>query len=96
MIVLILGGVLMFLAAVLDFVFRVRMARTGGRVALILGGAFNYREYHKVRREHGWPAWPVYLMWALTIIGIALLIAGFFLQFGTHPSPARVQFATQT
>ena len=86
----------MFLTAVLDFVFRLRIERTGSRVALILGGAFNYRDYHKVRREHGWPARPVYLMWALTIIGLALLIAGFFLHFGTHPNPAGLQFAAQT
>ncbi len=61
------------------------MASIGHRKALFQGGAFNYAEYHKVRELHGWPAWPVYVMWALMICGIALLIAGAFLHFGTHP-----------
>jgi hypothetical protein len=71
-------------AAVLDTIFRMRMARAGQPSALVKGGAFNYAEYHKIRSEHGWAGWPVYLMWVLIICGIALLIAGFFIQFGAH------------
>jgi len=73
-------------AAVLDTIFRMRMARAGQPGALVKGGAFNYAEYHKIRSEHGWPGWPVYLMWALIICGIGLLIAGFFIHFGTQPN----------
>jgi hypothetical protein len=85
MVFLILAGILIGAGAVLDCIFRFRMARIGYRKPLLQGGAFNYAQYHQVRERHGWPAWPVYLMWALMICGIALLIAGFFLHFGTHP-----------
>jgi hypothetical protein len=82
---LILAGILIGGASVLDLTFRERMTSLGHRKALLLGGAFNYAEYHKTRETHGWPAWPVYLMWTLMLCGIALLIAGAFLHFGTHP-----------
>jgi hypothetical protein len=82
---LILAGILIGGASVLDWTLRERMASIGHRRALLQGGAFNYSEYHKVRELHGWPAWPVYLMWGLMIFGIALLIAGAFLHFGTQP-----------
>jgi hypothetical protein len=82
---LILGGILIGAASVLDWTFRERMASLGYRKALLQGGAFNYSEYHKVRELHGWSAWPVYFMWTLMICGIAFLIVGFFLHFDTHP-----------
>jgi hypothetical protein len=82
---LIVGLLLIGGAAILDSIFRLRMFRIGRKSALLEGGAFNYSNYHKVRAEHGWSAWPVYLMWTLMICGIALLVAGFFVRFGTHP-----------
>jgi len=82
---LIFGGLLIIVASVMDWIFRVRMTRAGQRNALLLGGAFNYSEYHRVRASYGWPAWPVYLMWELLVCGIALLIGGFLTYFGTHP-----------
>ena len=85
MALLIIGGVLIGMATVFDTVFRLRMTRLGHRTAFLLGGALNYAEYHRVRVKEGWPAWPVYLMWALYICGIGLLIAGFFVYFGTQP-----------
>ncbi len=82
MAVLILGGVLIGGAAVLDSLFRWRMSRIGYKWAIILGGAFNYSHYHKVRKQHGWAAWPVYLMWAMWICGIAFPLAGFLMHSG--------------
>ena len=81
-----LGAVLIAAATVLDFVFRLRMTRAGHKMALLLGGAFNYREYHKLRREHGWPAWPVYTMWVLITAGILLVVLGIGMRHGwKHP-----------
>jgi hypothetical protein len=86
MIMLVLGFVLIAGAAVLDSIFRIRMARAGHKWALLKGGAFDYSDYLKVRRERGWASWPVYLMWITAVIGIVLLIAGFFTYFGGTPN----------
>jgi hypothetical protein len=86
MVMLILGGLLLVVVCVLDSVFRFRMFRIGQRWALLQGGAFDYSRYHKVGKGHGWAAWPVYVMWAAAICGIALLIAGFFSYFGMNPA----------
>lgn len=85
MAMLIIAAVLLVGAASLDIFFRFRMMGIGHKWALLHGGAFDYKNYHKVRFEHGWASWPVYVMWGLYVSGISLLIAGFFIQFGTHP-----------
>ena len=87
MLLLMLGGILIGAATILDSIFRIRMTRIGQRKALLQGGAFNYSEYQRVRGLYGWAAWPVYLMWVLVLCGITLLIVGFFAKFGTHPLP---------
>jgi hypothetical protein len=79
---LILGGTFIVIAESLDFFFRLRMTRVGHKRALFLGGAFNYREYHKVRDKYGWSAWPVYTMWGLTVFGLLFLCIGVFKVFG--------------
>lgn len=78
MIMLILGGLLIGVAALLDSFFRFRMQNIGDKSALLRGGAFDYSRYHKARKEHGWAAWPVYVMWVAVVCGVALLVAGFF------------------
>jgi hypothetical protein len=35
--------------------------------------------YLRVRAEHGWSPWPVYLMWPCVALGIVALVAGLFL-----------------
>jgi hypothetical protein len=85
MAMLVLGLMLMGCATVLDFVFRFRMTRIGHPRTLLRGGDFDYAEYHKVRRENGWPAWPVYVMWAMLTCGLALFVGGFIIHFRTHP-----------
>jgi ABC-type uncharacterized transport system permease subunit len=89
MLMFILGVLLLAVGAALDSVFRFRMLRIGQRWALLQGGAFDYTRYHKVREEHGWAAWPVYLMWVALACGVTLLIAGFFAYFGTSPGGRR-------
>lgn len=84
--ILALGAVLVGAATVLDSVFRIRMARAGHKMALLLGGAFNYRNYHKMRPKYGWPAWPVYVMWATMITGLILIVVGAGMRYGwAHP-----------
>jgi len=85
MLMMVLGIAFLAAAGAMDLVFRFRMKHLGHKWMLLRGGTFNYREYHQVRRANGWPAWPVYVMWAAYGCGIALLIAGFFIEFGTHP-----------
>jgi len=80
----ILGIVFIIVAASLSFFFRLRMARLGNKMALLKAGTFDFREYHRVRAENGWAAWPVYLMWSLMICGIVSTICGFFLHFGLN------------
>ncbi len=77
----ILGILCVSAGGVLDLLFRERMTDLGHKWARLQGGAFNFSQYHKVRREHGWAAWPVYLMWTAYILGIALLMAGFIARF---------------
>jgi len=86
MAMIVLGVLLASAAMVLDFTFRLRMTRLGHKWALLQGGTFDYRRYHKVRAEHGWAAWPVYLMLGLVTCGITLIIVGFFTHFGTNPA----------
>ena len=85
MVMLILGGVMIGISALLDSFFRARMAQVGHKWALLQGGAFDYRKYHEERKQRGWVVWPVYLMWASAICGIALLMGGFIMLFGTSP-----------
>jgi hypothetical protein len=82
---LIASSVLLGAAIALDLMFRMRMAHLGKWSPLFKGGAFNYSEYHRLRGDQGWVAWPVYLMWTLYVCGIGVLIAGFFAYFGTQP-----------
>jgi hypothetical protein len=83
--VIILGFALIGLGSVMDFEFRLRLKRLGKGWIFLRGGSFDHRDYHEVRAANGWPAWPVYVMWAPYGCGIALLITGFFIAFGTHP-----------
>ena len=89
MVMLILGVVFIAVGLVLDLAFRERMSRNGHKLVFRAGGLFDYSRYHKVREEHGWAAWPVYLMGAAYTCGIALLIAGFFAHFGTNATLSR-------
>jgi ABC-type uncharacterized transport system permease subunit len=85
MVLMVLGVALIVIGSILDFTFRSRMASVGYKWALFRGGAFDYSRYHKARKENGWAAWPVYVMWAAIVCGLVLLIAGFFSHFGTSP-----------
>lgn len=36
------------------------------------------RDYLRNRTKYGWPAWPVYLMWALLASGLIVFMIGVF------------------
>ena len=86
MVMLVLAGISIAAAVVLDSFFKLRMTRQGHEWVFLRGGTFDYKEYHRERIQQGWPAWPVYLMWALWICGLALFIGGMFAYFGTQPN----------
>ena len=79
--ILIIALILIGTAAGIDFVIRLRMSKAGQRKAFILGGAFDYSEYLKLRTQNGWSAWPVYVFFALILIGGALLCIGFLRMY---------------
>ena len=83
---LVLGGISIVAAMALDSFFKFRMVKLGHKWVVLKGGTFDYKEYHKERLDHWWAAWPIYLMWALMICGLALLIGGFFIHLGTEPT----------
>ena len=64
----------------LDAFVRLRMKRLGRKWVFLRGGTFDYGEYLKVRAEHGWSAWPIYILWAALVTGLALFLAGSLLQ----------------
>ena len=35
-------------------------------------------EYLRNREKHGWPVWPVFLMWGLLLAGVLIFVAGVF------------------
>jgi len=55
-----------------------RLRRNGYRYggAGMLGGIFDQKQYLKVRHKHGWPVWPVLVMWPCLILGVILMVAG--------------------
>lgn len=34
------------------------------------------RDYLQNRKEHGWPTWPAYTMWALLLCGLVTFVVG--------------------
>jgi hypothetical protein len=82
MILVYLGVALMVVGVVLDTFFRGRLRGLGHTTAFMRGGAFDYREYHRVRTKRGWAAWPVYVMWGFYIVGVISLFVGFFVDAG--------------
>ena len=76
MTLLLFGLLLLETASGIDFVIRLRMARIGQKKALILGGAFDYGGYLKIRKNHQWSAWPVYIFFLLLVPGAILFCVG--------------------
>jgi hypothetical protein len=79
-------GILLLIGfAVLDAFVRWRMKRIGHKWVFIRGGTFDYGEYLKVRIEHGWSAWPIYLLWGMLIMGLVFVSLGIGIRYGFHP-----------
>jgi hypothetical protein len=76
------SGLLLAVATVLDFVIRLRITRAGFRWAFLLGGAFDYGEYHRVRQKYGWSPWPVRVFWVCAILGMLGIGFGVVRRYG--------------
>jgi hypothetical protein len=50
--------------------------RYGG--AGIFLGIMDQKEYLRVRAKHGWPAWPILVLWPCLVIGVTLIAGGLF------------------
>jgi hypothetical protein len=59
-----------------DAFVRFKLKSIGRKWVFLKGGTLDYNEYVKVRTTYGWPIWPVYLLWATLISGMALFILG--------------------
>ena len=57
-----------------------RLRRNGYRYngAGMLLGIYDQKEYLSVRGKHGWPIWPIYVMWPCLIVGVILMATGLF------------------
>ena len=53
------SALMLGIATALDFIIRLRMTRAGFKRVFLLGGAFDYSEYHKVREKYGWSPWLI-------------------------------------
>ena len=80
--ILVVGALSLAAGGILDLFFRLRMTRAGYKIAMLQGGAFNYREYHNVRQKYGWSALPVYVMWFLILAGLILIVLGVGMRYG--------------
>jgi len=49
------------------------LRRNGHRNSGFFLGIADQIEYMKVRKQHGWPAWPIYVMWLCLIAGVILM-----------------------
>lgn len=76
------SGLLLGVAVVLDFLIRLRMTRIGYKWAFLLGGAFDYSEYHKVREKYGWSPWLVRVFWVCVVLGLLSIGIGVLRRYG--------------
>ena len=60
----------------LDSLVRLRLRKVGeqSRPFQPQGGLFNHAKYLRLRRQHHWSGWPVYLSWVVWLAGIVLML----------------------
>jgi hypothetical protein len=74
----ILGFALMGTFAVLFVHVQFKMREIGYKIFTGPSDWILPAKYLKVRKQHGWSPWPVYLMWPCLIGGFAFLVIGLF------------------
>jgi hypothetical protein len=77
---ILIGAILLGCFLVLDTFIRLKLKSAGRKMVFLRGGTLDYGEYLRARVEHGWPAWPVYLMWFVFVFGLVLIAAGLVLR----------------
>ncbi|HJX83963.1 MAG TPA: hypothetical protein VJ723_06435 [Candidatus Angelobacter sp.] len=65
------------------------MRRTGEEGQFLRGGAYDYKNYLKVRRQYGWSPWLAYWIAPLFIVGLLMTLVGFAL---VEPQIAKWKF----
>jgi hypothetical protein len=60
--------------AALDTLVRLRLRKVGEQSRPFRGGLFNHAKYLRLRRQHHWSGWPVYLIWMVWLAGIGLML----------------------
>lgn len=73
-----LGVLLIGSSSAIHYYLYLRLRGTGKHYV-----AFNLlervsKDYLRNRTKYGWPAWPVYLMWALLACGLIVFVIGVF------------------
>jgi hypothetical protein len=74
--VLYLGIFLIALSSAIQFYLYLRLRDIGKKHVTFNLLAVISPDYLRNRRPYGWPAWPVYLMWALLVRGLVVLAIG--------------------
>ena len=75
-----LGLLLVGCFSAIHFSIHFKLRRNGYKNTGMLLGIPDQIEYMKVRKRHGWPVWPVYVMWFCLIAGVILIVLGIFKQ----------------
>ncbi len=69
--------------AALDVVVRLRLRRVGEQSQTFQGGLFNHAKYLRLRKQHHWSGWPVYLIWMVWVASIVFWLLN--LLYNTVP-----------
>jgi hypothetical protein len=69
--------------AALDVVVRLRLRKVGEQSRPFQGGLFNHAKYLRLRKQHHWSGWPVYLIWTVWLASIVFMLLN--LLYNTVP-----------
>jgi hypothetical protein len=64
--------------AALDTLVRLQLKDAGEDAVFFSGGTLDYSKYLRLRRQHGWSGWPVYLMPVFLLVGVGLVVWALF------------------
>lgn len=68
-----LGLACLAVFAALDVVVRLRLRKVGEQSRAFQGGLFNHARYLRLRKQHHWSGWPVYLIWTIWLASMVFM-----------------------
>ena len=71
----ILGFVFLAISAAVVFHIQVKLIRAGQPPMFLMGWDASLK-YFKIRKQHGWPAWPAHCVWLGIPLGLAIFCFG--------------------